>query len=75
MTHVEAALAAFLERRSLETAQRLEVVLDESYPNDALVQECVEVLALYRPEGGELLLNDHQIEPHLQRLREHLDLA
>lgn len=69
MSDIEEAFAAFAETRTLEAAQRLEGLLDEAYPDDPLIQECVEVLACYRPESGEYLFDAQQIEPHLRRLR------
>ena len=60
MTDVEIAFAAFVESPSLKAAQRLEVVLDDAFPNDPLVQECVEILACYRPGGGDLLFDERQ---------------
>ena len=72
MISLEAAFAQFVESRTLEAAQRLEVMLDEKYPDDPLVQECVEILAAYRPGGGDLLFDEQQIEPHLRRVRAHL---
>lgn len=75
MTDIEAAFAEFNESRTLNAAQRLEVLLDESSPEDALVQECVEALACYRPEGGELLLDQATIAPIMSRLRDHLGLG
>jgi len=63
MSIIEAAFATFAEERSLAAAQRLEVMLDEAYPNDPLVQECVEVLARYRAGGGEMLFDQGQL-PH-----------
>jgi len=48
MTSLETAFAEFVESRTLEAAQRLEVMLDEKYPDHPLIQECVEILAAYR---------------------------
>lgn len=74
MTDIEAAFVEFNESGTLNAAQRLEVLLDESYPEDALVQECVEALACYRPEGGNLLLDQAMITPIMSRLGDHLGL-
>ncbi len=74
MTDIQTAFVTFLETRTLDSAQRLEVALDDAYPDDPLVQELVEVLALYRPGGGELLFDEQQIDPHLERLRAHLGI-
>lgn len=75
MSDIEAAFATFFETYSLAAAQGLEVALDETYPDDPLVQEFVEMLAAYRPEGGEFLFDAQLIAPHLQRIRAHLGIG
>jgi len=75
MSNIEAAFARFIADHTLEAAQHLEVLLDDAFPDDPLVQECVEILACYRPGGGEFLFDEKQIEPHLQRLRAHLGVG
>ena len=72
MTEIEAAFIAFLKSHTLQAAQELEVVLDEAYPDDPLVQECVSALASYRPDGGDLLFDSIQIGPFMDRLKSHL---
>ena len=57
---------------SLELANRLELLIDEAYPDDDSLQEIVEMLACYRPEGGEYLLNAEQIQDRLVHVKEYL---
>ncbi len=47
--------------RSLDAAGRLEVALDEEFPDDDEVADVVLALASYRPGGGEYLYDEHQI--------------
>lgn len=58
--------------RSLTMANRLEVALDEAWPIDDGVQKVVEMLAAYRPCGGEFLFNEEQLTCALQQLRPRL---
>jgi len=55
---------------SVEAASRIEVALDDEFPNDAHVQQTVEMLAMYRPEGGDFLFRAPEIA---QRLSETLE--
>jgi hypothetical protein len=40
---------------SIQAANQIELALDDSFPDDDFVQQTVEMLAMYRPEGGEFL--------------------
>ena len=60
------------EDTSLAAAGRLEVLLDEAYPDDVIVQSAVVDLATYRPGGGEFLFDTADIQRRLLRLRDHL---
>ena len=42
---------------SIKAANEIEVALDNNFPNDDYVQETVEMLAMYRPGGGEYLFD------------------
>jgi hypothetical protein len=57
---------------SLSAANSLEVLLDEAYPDDNQVQELIEMLARYRPRGGEWLFNESDIELRLVKVRNRL---
>ena len=60
-----------LEKKcSLETANWLEVELDEAFPEDDEVQDFVTDLALYRPQGGKSL---HDEEELLSKIRSFLN--
>jgi hypothetical protein len=50
---------------SIEAANRLELLLDDSFPDDDYLQETVEMLACYRPEGGSDVIG---VEPIRERL-------
>jgi hypothetical protein len=57
---------------SIDEANRLEVLLDEAYPDDEIVQSRVADLALYRPGGGEFLIDTSEMRARLTRLRDYL---
>jgi hypothetical protein len=38
---------------SIEATNEIEAALDDCLPHDDFVQQTVEMLAMYRPEGGE----------------------
>lgn len=73
-------IASLLERfvlgfdTSLAAANRLEVLLDEAYPDDDVVQGRVSDLAQYRPGGGDLLFDELEMRRRLARLRDYLTL-
>jgi len=55
---------------SIEAAGEIEVALDNLFLGDDYVQQTVEMLAMYRPEGGRFLFNTAAIT---HRLIETLD--
>jgi hypothetical protein len=57
---------------SLDAANSLEVLLDEAYPDDELVQSAVVELASYRPGGDQFLFDTPEIQRRLLRLRDYL---
>jgi hypothetical protein len=52
---------------TLKLANEIEVGLDDAYPDDEFIHETVEMLAMYRPEGGDYLFT---AEPIAARLTE-----
>jgi hypothetical protein len=52
---------------TLKFANEIEVELDDAYPDDEFIHETVEMLAMYRPEGGDYLFT---AEPIAARLKE-----
>ena len=50
---------------SVEAANEIEVTLDDSYPDDDYMQQTVEMLAMYRPKGGDLLFDVNSIQKRL----------
>lgn len=60
------------EDTGLAAANSLEVLLDDAYPDDELVQSAVMDLAMYRPGGGPFLFDTPEIQRRLHRLRDYL---
>ena len=60
---------------SIDAANEIEVALDDAYPNDDYVQQTVEMLAMYRPEGGDFLFQAPTITGRLIETLEHLKKA
>ena len=60
---------------SIEAADKIEIVLDDSFPDDDYVQQTVEMLAMYRPEGGEFLFDTIAMRRRLIETIEHLKTA
>lgn len=48
------------ESCSITTANWLEVELDEIFPDNGEIQDFVTELALYKPQGGEYLINEKE---------------
>lgn len=48
---------------SLGLADAIKVELDEAYPDGEFIHETVEILAPYRPEGGDYLLTAETVSP------------
>jgi hypothetical protein len=67
-------LDTFISMRdtSLKVANQLEVLIDDGFPDDDYLQETVEMLACYRPEGGESILGADVIRERLVGVREYL---
>lgn len=73
-TELAMLLNGFVEGHdtSMETANQLEVLLAEAFPDDEVVQERAGDLAQYRPGGGEFLLDEKEMRVRLRRLRDYL---
>lgn len=54
---------------SLKSANEIEAWIDDEFPNDDYMQETMEMLACYRPGGGDWMLDEVVIQ---KRLREAL---
>jgi hypothetical protein len=74
-TELNALLDQFIDGNefSLAAAGRLEVLLDETYPDDEVVQDRVSDLACYRPGGGDFLLDVDEMRLRLRRLKDYLE--
>jgi hypothetical protein len=57
---------------SIEAASEIELALDNSFPDDDYMQQTVEMLAMYRPEGGEFLFGTAAIRQRLIETINHL---
>ena len=57
---------------SITAANDIEMALDNSFPQDDYVQQTVEMLAMYRPEGGEFLFDTAAIKRRLIETMKHL---
>lgn len=57
---------------SIQLANRLEVLMDDAFPDDDFLQETVEVLACYRPEGGTDVLGVQAIQSRVVETRNYL---
>jgi ribosomal protein L30/L7E len=57
---------------SMSVANEIEVAIDEAFPEDEFLQETVEMLALYRPEGGEYLLGTEGVRGRLKIVKDYL---
>ena len=60
---------------SIQFANAIEVALDDSFPDDDFVQQTVEMLAMYRSEGGEYLFDTAAIRQRLIQTMEYLQKA
>lgn len=56
----------------LNLANRLEVLIDDTFPNDDYLQTTVEILACYRPEGGSSVLGIEAVQRRLVETKEYL---
>ena len=57
---------------SIEAANEIEVLLDDSFPDDDHVRQTVEMLAMYRPGGGEFLFDTAAMRQRLIETMEHI---
>ena len=57
---------------SIGAANEIEVALDDEFPKDDYVQQTVEMLAMYRPGGGEFLFDTAAITKRLIETMKHL---
>lgn len=75
ISEIKAILDGFIAGvdTSIEAANRLEVLLDDNYPDDDFLQETVEILACYRPEGGDFLFDTDQVTSRLVETKKHLE--
>ncbi len=53
------------EDTTLSLANRIEVAIDDAYPDDDYLQEAVMMLAQYRPGGGEFLHDTPSVQKKL----------
>jgi len=58
---------------SLEAANAIEASLDDAFPKDDFIQQTVEMLAMYRPEGGDFLFDVAAIRKRLNETIEYMN--
>lgn len=57
---------------TLAAANRIEVLLDQAFPDDDFIQEIVVALACYRPGGDDYTLDETAIRTLLLRTQRYL---
>ncbi|KRR23163.1 hypothetical protein CQ14_33450 [Bradyrhizobium lablabi] len=57
---------------SICAANKIEVALDDGFPDNDYVQQTVEMLAMYRPGGGQFLFDTIAMRRRLIETIEHL---
>jgi hypothetical protein len=60
------------DQDDLQAANRLEVLIDDEFPDDDFLQETVEALACYRPEGGEFVMDIAAMRERLAKTKIYL---
>jgi hypothetical protein len=53
---------------SLRSANEIETWIDDEFPDDDYMQETVEMLACYRPGGGDWILGESAIQNRLRQV-------
>ncbi|MFQ6308778.1 hypothetical protein [Lysobacter capsici] len=74
-TELMALIESFIQGSdtSLEAANRIEIILDDNFPDDDFVQEVVVALACYRPAGPPETLDEKAIQHFLIRVKRYLN--
>ncbi|WP_334364022.1 hypothetical protein [Bradyrhizobium sp. AZCC 1578] len=57
---------------SIASANEIEAALDDAFPDDDYLQQTVEILTMYRPEGGEYLFDANAVDTRLRETRSYL---
>lgn len=57
---------------SIATANKIEVAIDDAFPDNEFIQDTVLMLASYRPGGGDFLYNEEALKGRLRKLKERL---
>lgn len=58
---------------SIASANAIEVTLDDQFPEDDFLQQTVEMLAMYRPEGGDFLFDTEAIKMRLAETAKYME--
>lgn len=61
------------EKCSINTANFLEVELDEAFPEDCIIQDFITELALYQPYGGDYLINEKDLIKKCKNIWNYID--
>ena len=57
---------------SVSHANEIEVAIDDEYPDDDFMQDIVEMLASYRPGGGDFLYDEEVVKNRLLKAKDRL---
>jgi hypothetical protein len=57
---------------SISLANEIEVAIDDEFPKDEYMQDTVEMLASYRPGGGDYLYDEEALISRLIKVKERL---
>ena len=57
---------------SIANANEIEVAIDDQFPEDDFMQDTVEMLASYRPGGGDYLYDEDRMILRLKKVRERI---
>ena len=57
---------------SIARANEIEVAIDDEYPDDDFMQNVVEMLASYRPGGGDFLYDEEVMKNKLLKVKDRL---
>ena len=63
------------EDTSIELANAIEIALDDKFPSDDFLQQTVEMLSMYRPEGGDFLFDALAISQRLVETASYLNVV
>lgn len=57
---------------SVKQANKIEVIIDDEFPEDDYMQDVVEILALYHPGGGDYLYDEEAVIAKLLQVKKRI---